>query len=299
MKHPLICACAVAVVGSILATTTDSLGDGKPALTADQQAAKAAFEEDIKESLDDMKKQCGVDLAVTTDFENYDKTFWVNGFLESRRGTPATAEDRARWEKAGLPPPQQGPTCAEAIQAMTRMCKPRRGQTESATAPSFKGIACLIAGHKPRQQNERLDDHVQRNLSFTNGVLTVLIPPSPMGNIYSNVSEVVRPPTDRDLRNGVACTSSPQCKSFMCSKGLCAPCGPGAACSAGASCSKGGVCLTIQTQSNSEESREVRASSKSESKPDTRKALGQGCKTDSECRSGKCKQKTARLRTCG
>lgn len=97
-------------------------------------------------------------------------------------------------------------TCSEAIEALTDSCKRNKNPSSASAppAPAVRGVACLIGGLQPAQEGDHTNDHVQRNVSFSNGVLTFLIAPSGMPNVRDNVFLALTPLAERtDRLNGV------------------------------------------------------------------------------------------------
>lgn len=305
---------SVLMLGATVLATTDSRGQGAKPLSPEQASAKAVFDEDVADGLKGMKDDCGIDLAVTTDFENYVRsTSGGSGGKGADRGGkggeggnsggPKKKEgDPAEWQRDQRD--RTGPlsthrnTCGAAIRALSRVCAKKRSPTAKPQLPAVKGLACLFGGVQPAQANDRMDDQVQRNMSFSNGVFTVHIPPFMMGNIDDNVFRSLTPLGDKtDRVNGSECALARDCRSGVCSKNVCTACGPQAACSGRTeTCGKSGNCfheLTPEEVAKEREEQEARASEPQESKsgskkPAAKKGLGQKCQSNSECESKIC-----------
>lgn len=342
---------SLVMLGATMLASTESRGDGaaKP-LTPEQASAKAAFQEAVKENVEGLKKKCGIDLVVTTDFENYDRNTYPNsgskdGDSGGRGGGKGGGKLRTEVERGegvegkakggdgkggggdqggGVAKPaaggasnpedwkrdQQNPrgalrahsgSCATAIDTMAEVCSTTRERRASAPPPpAVKGIACLIGGLTAAQSDDRHDDFVQRNMSFANGVLTFHISASRMGNLRDNVFAALRPVADKtDILNGAQCVKADQCRSRICSKGVCAPCGPQAACSgATETCGTRGICFHKLTPAEERErdaedarrdaEREAAPATGPRSSSTTKKGLGQSCQFNAECESKIC-----------
>ena len=258
------------VSGILVVTATESFGDdAKRSLTPLQQKAKADVSATLASSLATVKERCGVDLPVTFDFENYDEAAWLLRPLGSDADLNENRRSQARGAAAG--------ECAAVVDAVAAGCaakseqgnggKPSKGQAQPPeTRPKgalVTGIACLFGGYQPITPGEAHDDHVQRNMSFSNGLITLHMAPK-LGNIQDNAVEVLRPMVHATYRkNGAACDKTSQCRSNACSGGTCQACGSKVACAANASCREG-VCWTNVD-------------------PTKGKSRNGGCKVSSEC----------------
>ena len=318
--------CSALVLGTTVLATTDSRGESGKPLTPEQASAKAAFDEEIADSVKGMKDNCGTDLAVTTDFENYDRSTFASSGRKGDDGGGKGGGGAGKGgggdegygikKKEGDPPEwkmdQQRPgalrthrsTCREAIHALSDICAKKRSPSSTPHLPEVKGIACLIGGFQAPQENDRMEDKVQRNMSFSNGVLTFHISSSGTPNVRDNVFLALTPLADKTSRmNGIQCSRALDCRSGVCSKGVCTACGPQAACSGQTeTCGKSGICFHKLTQAEeareSEEQQERAAARASEGndssrgsgskKTDAKKGLGQKCQSNSECQSKIC-----------
>jgi hypothetical protein len=193
--------------------------------------------------------------------------------------------------------------CAQVVGVLARRCartgshddpKPRRGDSTpppaSKAAPEVKRVECLFTGHEPQKEFEEIDDYVQRNMSFANGVFTVHNDPR-LVNIDWNVGYVIKPQAvgASSRKNGASCTTRSNCSSFACVKGVCQPCGPHVACASGATCNRSnGVCYSNEALDGIDRgpSPPSPSPSKSDDKPKKKlKGLGEMCKSSAECRS--------------
>ena len=310
---------SVVMLGTTVLATTESRGDGAKPLSPEQASAKAAFQEAVKSSVDSFKTKCGNDLVVTADFENYDRNTFTNsggkdgshgggdkgggadkggggpnkgkGGDEGKGGggaTPAsgtsTPEDWKRDQKIPWGALRQHQNaCGEAIDALAEVCSKKTGS--GPPPPAVKGIACLLGEQRAAQSGDRTNDQVQRNMSFANGVLTFHISASGAPNIRDNVFEASRPVAEKtDVLNGAQCAKADQCRSGICSKGVCAPCGAQAKCSgARESCNvKTAVCVHTETAA---EAKERRAQEQRRAAEQARTCHGAGvsCSMASDC----------------
>ena len=272
------------LVVAIVATATTSWGDGPAKPTPGQEAARTAFQEEIRDSVKRVKDACGVDMSVATDFENFDEKSWR--FRALVAGECSQVLDTvANLCSAGEPPrPERG-----------KPSKPSRGDIAPAPqpvgarqGPEVKAVACLFGGHSAEKPGEDSDAWVQRNISFTNGVLTVQMHPR-LSNVDTNTRDTLVPPS-RARVSGKACTLRSECRSFACEAGTCQPCSPTVACAEGASCSSGGVCYKPSSDdgsgSSSRSSPSAREKLKKEKEP--KKPLGAKCKWSTDCESKHC-----------
>lgn len=309
----------VVLFGGMLLASTRSEAQGEGALNAEQTAAKARFDEVMKPLLAEYRTACRADLAVTTDFENYDARAWTEGLIEADLRSGATAREKAEArtrvtrdlaenpDRAGV-----GSACASVVDRLKSTCVSHNNDTPRArdekgrplkdqpartadVALGVKRVACLFRGYVPKPDYEDGDLHTRKNMSFANEVLTVHPHPS-LRNVSESVYEAVKPKAPRkDHRlNGEACTERGQCASFACSSGTCKPCGPTVGCHASATCS-GGICWLPREASDDDDrpSSSSSSSSGSSSKPSkpAGKASGSSCKFGSECSSKICNAK--------
>ena len=304
---------SVLMLAATVLATTESQGQGVKPLTPEQASAKAAFDEAIAGDVKGMKDDCGTDLAVTTDFENYDRSTFTNsggkdgdGRGKGGGGAKKKEGDPEEWKRdqrnPGGPLRTHANTCAQAIRALSRVCAKKRGPSATPQLPAVKGIACLMGGLQPPQENDRLDDKVQRNMSFSNGVFTFHIAPYGMPNIDDNVFHALTPvAATTDRMNGIQCARAADCRSGVCSKSVCTACGAQAACSGEReTCGKTGSCFhklspaEEAAREREEEERRSRSSqapssdSKDSNKSTAKKALGQKCQFNNECESKIC-----------
>ena len=253
MKRNLFSAAAVLV--AVVATGTESRSDNPSAApTVAQQAARTQFMEEVAPAVKKFKENCGSDLVVTTDFQNYDRAAL---FAASSRDKPRqlSEEQRAEFDRVVLRDISM--RCADAIETAQRYCpkaaassgsdrdRPRRRPPSTpVVGPEVKEVACLFAGYQAQIRGDDTDDLAQRNISFANGVLTIRNHPA-MGNIEENTRLTLRPPkpSDHGNRIGTACTTRDQCASLVCSGGKCTACGPTASCEKGWSCFPHGRCV--------------------------------------------------------
>ncbi len=277
--------CSALVLGGILVASSESRGDPKPALTADQLEAKTTFEEDTKDALANLRAKCPNVTVQTPDFENFDKKKW-------------TDQQRRKGAK-----PEVGVACATLIAEVTRRCspsssdgdrdapkrKPSKGSSDPAPAVKDRtvtSVACLFAGAHDAELGDDADDQVLRNMSFSGGAFTIRLHPR-LANVQWNASTLIstggaEPTTDK--RNGLSCSKHGECKSRLCASGTCKACSE-TSCGPGRTCSSN-KCWTDSAGSSSDESSSPPARPTKASDPDKgKKGLGQSCKSSSECAS--------------
>lgn len=322
MKATLV---SVLMLGAAVLATTDSRGQSGRPLTPEQASAKAAFDEEMARAVKGMKDKCGSDLAVTTDFENYDRSTFANsggkgdegggkgrggagGGGDQGHGNKNKEGDASEEWKADQRSPQGALykhrlTCRMVVDSLSEVCAKQRSPSSTPHLPEVKGVACLLGGWQPPQENDRLEDRVQRNMSFSNGVLTFHIGSSMAPNLRDNVFLALTPLADKTSRmNGIQCSKALDCRSGVCSKGSCTACGPQAACSGQTeTCGKAGICFHKLTPAEAERERDeeearlaARASEPSDSRSSggsnktAKKGIGATCASNSECASKIC-----------
>lgn len=306
---------SVLLLGATVLATTESRGESGKPLTPEQASAKAAFDAAIVDGVKGMKDDCGIDLAVTTDFESYDRSSYANpggkggdgggkgggggGGAKKKEGDPGPEDWKRDQRNPAGPLRQHVNVCGQVIQRLARLCPKKRGAS-TPPLPEVKGVACLMGGVQPAQQDDRTNDQVQRNMSFSNGVLTVHIPPYGVPNVDDNVFLALMPLASKtDRMNGVQCTKTADCRSGVCGKGVCTACGPQAACSgATETCGTRGICFHKLTpeevrERDAEEqrrdaAREAEPAKESNSSSNAKKGLGQKCQFNAECESKIC-----------
>ena len=134
---------SVLILGATVLATTDSRGDGTATLSAEQKAAKVAFEDDMSRSLRELKSDCQVDLSVTADFENYNKSAWsevdpgwaCGGVLAGVRSGCVKAKE-------------------EAWRSVPRDADGRPLPTPPTPRTEVRTIACLFTGHQAKRAGE-------------------------------------------------------------------------------------------------------------------------------------------------
>lgn len=260
------------------------------------KAAKAAFHEQLY--IDDVKKHCGLELTVTSDFEKIDLAAWG---VEARGGV--VPEQRLGEIANG---------CQKAIDAVTLLCRAKGEDWKTAIARDLKGVQCQFTGHSPKRASEDKDVWIRRNLTFASGVLGVRMAPA-MGDLGNNAVLLLKaslggkpgaPAAGKSLATGARgeqCTRSDACQTGLCLKGVCAWCNASAKCPAGLTCDGRGSCRTPEDlQAAEDEDRSTPARTEAPSpKKDAGKALGKSCKATSECRSGlTCKAVSKTRSTC-
>jgi hypothetical protein len=291
---------SVLVTGvALLATATESRGDAAASLTPAQATAKSEFLDDLKETLDHFKDACGAPLTLTTDFENYDASAPAPAGKEGGGGGSSYGKKGAKGgddEKRGASPSMarrlRVQVCRDVIDAVADDCGNARKPNK------VKAVACLFAGHKPRDANDDMDDFVVKNMSFTpaTGLLTVRQATGPWPNMEENVRAAINPESPWRRFNGAKCEKSSDCKSFDCAAGTCSACSAKVPCPTGSTCGSKGRCYTKEaprTSSDDDEpssSGSSSSSSRGASKPAKAAKKGSGaiCKSMSDCESNKC-----------
>jgi len=272
--------------GVLLSIATTSRADD----AADFEKS-SEFTAELKESIDAVAQDCKLQLNVTTNIAAVDLTPWSGGKLGVRMASVAQA-------------------CTRAIDQIHKLC--RFNQNKAAWQPvvarEIKGVRCQFTGHQPRKQDENLDVWTRRNVTFANGVLTVLMAPA-LQDIDEAATVAVMaglagkpgaPAVRKDILktggNGEQCTRWQDCGSGLCTKGVCGWCGKAAKCRAGTTCDEG-ICRTAEevqlkaqqieeNRSTREEQREEAAPAKTTAKGS---AKGRMCSKDKDCQSGACK----------
>ena len=306
---------ALATMGTLLVGATDSRGEGK--LNADQEAARAAFQSDLKAPLQRLKEQCGVDITVKTDFENFKKDAWLDTKFAEEWEAKSFAPEGVVRVRAAVAEKKKAATieslqvatgCYAVVTALADRCekknkprdddrKGRRGDPPTPPAASVasdvKGVSCLFAGAQPLRINERAgDEHTQRNMSFENGIFTVRNDPrlyQPEQNAWVIADAPAGGPIPTHHRNiGSQCTERSQCRSYACVKGVCEACGPKVGCAASAHCDNGICYSNERPPEESSSSSGPSGGSSSKSTKASKAPLGGTCKWDADCESKIC-----------
>ncbi len=273
------CGLGLVFTSAIVLGVTSSSAD-QVKLTPDQAEARATFEKGLESSLREVEEKCGAPIVVTTDFENYkDK-------LESGNNRPISAKTICLNVLNGI---------ASSCAATARLAASGKPPPKNSTAAKVTAVSCLYAGSQPKEPSDRWEDYVQRNLSFSNGVLTIRMR-GDLPNIDQTVFDILRGQTvekTQPLTLGAKCTKGGNCRTGLCSRNVCTACTSSAVCGAGHFCSSG-TCYA------DDEPRDSPSGSSSTSTPTKRgKGLGAMCKSTSECETGRtCKVKTSKLSTC-
>lgn len=280
------------IVVSSLVIGAYAYGDSRAELDNEQKTAKAEFTEAMKGEVQKFKKLCGVDLTVTTDFENYSDATW-----RAQQG-----DDEGRSSRSF------GGNCAAVVGVLLRACtNPDYSDRPSGKPPKATRVACVFAGYKPKLAGDTAQDHFQDNMSFKDGLVTINNAPS-LYNVEEYTRTVLYSATGLRTtgRNGSSCTSSSACHSNNCKAGTCQACSSRVKCaSRGDECSSdgGGVCLTPLSPEQTElRSEREQSSGSSRAEPKAKavgKRLGQSCASDSECNSRyRCKAVSKTRSTC-
>lgn len=134
---------AIAAIASISLLPTIAHADLAPA----QEEAKTAFESETEDAITAMNGACGTKIAVTADFEHFDTDVW-----------------------AGTIQPQA--LCKLVITTVEYMCKDRPAY-KKVMGKQLSKIHCSMAGAKPAQKKDGLNDFTLRNMDMTKGVFTL------------------------------------------------------------------------------------------------------------------------------
>ncbi len=274
------CGLGLVFTSAIVLGVTSSSAD-QTKLTDEQVEAKASFEKRLVNTMTKVERDCGAALPVTTDFENSISKLPVKG------SRPAvSAADVCISLLEGI---------ANSCAATARVAASGKPAPKNSTAAKVTAVSCLFAGSQPEQPKDLNEDYIQRNMSFSNGVLTIRMRGDLM-NIEQTVFDMLRGQTvekTQPLKVGARCTTGKMCRTGLCSRSVCTSCTSNAVCGAGHFCSTG-TCYA------DDEPRDTPSGSSSTSTPTKRgKGLGAMCKSSSECESGRtCKVKTNKLSTC-
>ncbi len=137
-------------------------------LSPAQQEAQNTFDEETKDALDALKGTCGVQVKLTSDFENFNSETWVRGI-------------------------QPEALCKLVLQTTESMCK-ERPVYKKALAKRLTTVSCLFAGVKPKQKKDGTSDFTLRNMSFAKGTLTLR-----MHGDHVNVEDVTKTTIEKGL----------------------------------------------------------------------------------------------------
>ncbi|MEO8549687.1 MAG: hypothetical protein ABI678_06930 [Kofleriaceae bacterium] len=268
---------------------------------------KEAFHATLQDSIDSVKESCKLDLVVTSDFEKVDIAAWGG----SKGGPPRT------WMR------QLSQGCSRAIGAIESLCRSNKYAEEwrPVIAREVKSVRCQLEGNQPKRPDQGREAWMQQNVTFANGVLTVLMSPAMPDTedvaataLIAGLANKPGAPayakniTVKSGANGESCTAATaatDCGTRMCSKNVCTPCTAKLKCAKGMQCTDTGACRTpaeIRTiQANrvhEEEERKERAESRANddaessapaaSKPAKGSARGRMCSKDKDCASGSC-----------
>jgi len=270
----------------LCATPSHSQGS----LTAEQAAARDAFDQQVGELLAKAKDKCGDDFKLVTDFEHYDEAAWKAEHGRHLRGMTATA-------------------CGQALEAAATVCagpvahsgKGRAPTTPQPAAVSVKRVTCLFTGADEKKRGEEHEDHMRRNAKFVAGELTLRISPQMKYLVPGTYEGVLRGTASyRSLEAGASCKKHWECGSGLCSGGACRTCSAKRKCPDKFDvCEEGGVCRMAPPPNHSSSSSSSDTAGASSGGKKRGKGLGQGCKSTSECEEGRvCSQRTGKLRTC-
>lgn len=180
-------------------------------LTDAQSNARAQFFDQMSEVIPLIKEQCGFEADLKPEFERFDKVAWKRDF-------PAL-------------------TCRPALETLAEFCalKPE-------TRAVVTQVRCVFEGGLPEQEGDDLEDLVQRNIEFRDGVLTVHLVPR-MANVEQTTLLVLLGELRRGgLKSGAKCSKGDVCRSALCSAGSCQVCSETVSCAKGFDC-LGGTCM--------------------------------------------------------
>lgn len=307
---------ALTVIIAIACTTLLGVGlahADADRLTPEQRSAKAAFDAELPEDLEELRGACGIAIGVSVDFSKFDQAAWVAAFneLENARRNPGAAPRRPIPAEQVMRRASVMLMCRSVIEAVEQLCRSRTWKP--IIGREVTSLACSFEGYQQARAGESHNVHVRQNVDVRGGVITLHVDPRLLGsgNIEENISSVViaafasskgAPPAAAAAlqtgENGAPCGSWSQCDSKLCVNKTCRPCASTACQRPGSTCvstPSGGVCLTAEERRRI---REARASSSAqdpapsagEARPSKPKGLARGrmCSKSSECTSGVC-----------
>ncbi len=117
------------------------------ALSPAQEEAKADFDERTEDALALLNESCGAKVTIKSDFQNFKPDDWARG----------------------IKPPA---LCNLVLAAASSMCK-QRPVYKKALGKQLTSVGCVFAGVQPKQKKDVTNTFTLRNLSFTNGALTL------------------------------------------------------------------------------------------------------------------------------
>ena len=286
---------------SIARTLALSLAAGTVLSVATTRADDADFDkasqfvDAVQRSIDVANQECKVELALTTNISTVDLTPYA-----PYKGAPPKRVMR-----------EVATACQAAIDGVQTLCSFGREKAawQAVVSRELKGVRCQFTGHQARKAGEDEEVWARRNVTYANGVLTVLMGPGLRRTSDAAVAAVKAglagkpgaPAVDKDVGktggNGEQCTRADDCGSGVCAKSVCAPCSATAKCRKGTSCDDG-ICRTPQELQRVQELREMadeqRAQERSAPAPAAKatvkgSAKGRMCSKDKDCQSGACK----------
>lgn len=233
---------AVAISAAMFAVAG---ADGKK-LTAEQQAAKAVFDENLKEPTADVISRCGVTVPVTIDFENFDKEAWIQAHADHDNVTRQSARYQ-EWREELLRREQAyAANCANALTAIQSLCK--QAKLKPLIASQLKGVRCMFSGLQAQKTAERESTtaFAKRNITFAGGIFTVNNHPY-LGDVEVITKDVLKagvtgtsaPGAEVNRGNGETCNMFSQCASRVCDRGACRMCKASSDCQKGSTCDAG------------------------------------------------------------
>ncbi|MBL8910003.1 MAG: hypothetical protein JNM17_04775 [Archangium sp.] len=187
-----------------------------------QSNARAQFFDQMSEVIPLIKEQCGFEAELKPEFERFDKMAWARDFP----GTTCRLSLETVVEFCALPPEVPDP----------------KKKNKTRPREPLKQVRCVFEGGQPERDGDDLDDLVQRNIEFKDGVLTVHLVPR-MGNVEQTTLLVLLGELRRGgLKSGAKCSKNEVCRSAMCSAGSCQTCSDTVSCADGFDC-LGGTCM--------------------------------------------------------
>lgn len=237
---------------SLVLAVASARAENQPGLTDLQQAAKAEFDRDLEDSLQELRSRCKVTFTVTSDFENFSTDVWGEGGDGWKNGRGRMYRDH-----------RTSVQCMKTVDAIISICQSNAAKEAwtPVIARELKGISCVFTGHQPRRPGDARDPYIKRNLSFSNGVLMLRNHPDleDVGNngalilmaglAHSPGAPAVRKDILRTGENGAPCSRWSECATAVCQRGVCQFCGPKASCQKPSSSCHEGVCMTERERS--------------------------------------------------
>ena len=281
--------------GGLLSVATTSRADDAADFEKSSQFIAA-----LKDSIDAVAEDCKLQLNVTTNIAAADLTPWTGA---GKSGPPGRMMRNI------------GQGCRRAIDSIHSICRSNADKDawQPVIAREIKGVRCQFTGHQPRRKGQNVEAWYRNNVTFANGVLTVLMAPdlletdeaATIAVMAGLASKPGAPAVPKDLvplgGNGEKCTRWEDCVSSLCTKGVCGSCSATVKCRTGAKCNEG-LCRTpaeiqqlqelrARREQEREEVREEEPSPSSPAAKGTPKgsAKGRMCGKDKDCQSGACK----------